>query len=185
VLLDRLVDPVVVTSSQTFLQSCRIGDLHPSAPYPSKSMSRNLFTIIGFQISSYAQIVNLGLAIFPERVTQNLAPLHLVPDSSSLTLECQVWSHEPTEFLENFEHFRNFGFGMLEIVISMQCNCLESSYLVNLSFCHTCSTCWTSLRMCNLWKLDFFRWWARDAALRMVSVILVAASSRHHRRTRQ
>jgi hypothetical protein len=46
-----------------------------------------------FQISSYAQIVNLGLAVFPEHVTPNLAPLHLVPDSSSLTLDYQVWSH--------------------------------------------------------------------------------------------
>jgi hypothetical protein len=97
--------------------------------------------IIGFQISSYAQIVNLGLAVFPEHDTPNLAPLHLVPDSSSLTLQCQVWSHEPTELPKNFEHFGNFGFGMLEIVISMQCNCLESGYLVNLSFRRTCSTC--------------------------------------------
>jgi hypothetical protein len=91
-LLDHLVDPVVVTSSQTFLQSCRIGDLHPSAPYLSKSLWRNLFMIIGFQILSYAQIVNLGLAVFPEHVTPNLAPLHLFPDSSCLTLECQVLS---------------------------------------------------------------------------------------------
>jgi hypothetical protein len=90
VLLNRLVDLVVVTSSQTFLQSFRIGDLHPSAPYLSKSLSRNLCTIIGSQISSYAQIVNLGLAVFPEHITPNLAPLCLVPDSSSLTLECQV-----------------------------------------------------------------------------------------------
>jgi hypothetical protein len=50
----------------------------------------------------------------------------------------------------------------LEIVNSMQCKRLESSYLVNLSFRRTCSTCWTSLRMCNLWKLEFFRWWARS-----------------------
>jgi hypothetical protein len=140
VLLDHLVDPAVVTSYQTFLQSFRIGDLHPSAPYLSKSMLRNLFTILGSQISSYAQIVNLGLAVFPEHVTPNLAPLHL-PDSSSLTLDYQVWSHEPTELPENFEHFGNFGFGMLEIVISMQCNCLESSYSVNLSFRRTCSSC--------------------------------------------
>jgi hypothetical protein len=97
--------------------------------------------IIGFQISSYAHIVNLGLAVFPEHVTPNLAPLHFVPDSSSLTLDYQVWSHEPTELPENFEHFGNFGFGMLEIVISMQCNCLESDYLVNLSFRRTYSTC--------------------------------------------
>jgi hypothetical protein len=97
--------------------------------------------IIGFQISSYAQIVNLGLAVFPEHVIPNLAPLHFVPDSSSLTFDYQVWSHEPTELPENFEHFGNFGFGMLEIVISMQCNFLESSYLVNLSFRRTCSTC--------------------------------------------
>jgi hypothetical protein len=141
VLLDRLVDPVVATSSQTFLQSCRIGDLHPSASYLPKSMLRDLFTIIGFQISNYAQIVNLGLAIFPEHVTPNLAPLHFVPDSSSLTLDYQVLSHESTELQEKFKHFGNFGFGMLEIVISMQCNCLESSYLVNLSFRCTCSTC--------------------------------------------
>jgi hypothetical protein len=141
VLLDRLVDPVVATSSQTFLQSCRIGDLHPSAPYLSKSLLRNLFTIIGFQISSYAQIVNLGLAVFPEHVTPNLAPLHFVPDSSSLTLECQVWSHGHSKLPTNGEHFRNFGFGMLEIVISMQCNCLEFGYLANLSFRRTCSTC--------------------------------------------
>jgi hypothetical protein len=46
--------------------------------------------IIGFQISSYAQIENLGLAVFPEHVTPNPEPLHFVPDSSSLTLECQV-----------------------------------------------------------------------------------------------
>jgi hypothetical protein len=110
VLLNRLVDPVVATSSQTFLQSCRIGDLHPSAPYLPKSLLRDLFTIIGFQISSYAQIVNLGLAVFPEHVTPNLAPLRLVPDSSSLTLEYEVWSHEPTELPEKFEHFGNFGF---------------------------------------------------------------------------
>jgi hypothetical protein len=97
--------------------------------------------IIGFQISSYAQIVNLGLAVFPKHVTPNVAPLHLVPDSSSLTLECQVWSHEPTELPEIFEHFGNFGFGMLEIVILTQCNCLESDYLVKLSFRPTCSTC--------------------------------------------
>jgi hypothetical protein len=108
-----------MTSSQTFLQSFCIGDLHPSAPYLSKSLSRNLCTIIGFQISSYAQIVNLGLAVFPEHVTPNLTPLHFVPDSSSLTLDYQVLSHEPTELPEKFEHFGNFGFGMLEIVISM------------------------------------------------------------------
>jgi hypothetical protein len=141
VLLNRLVDPVVMTSSQTVLQSFRIGDLHPSAPYLSKSLSRNLCTIICSQISSYAQIVNLGLAVFPEHITPNLAPLRLVPDSSSLTLECQVWSHEPTELPGKGEHFGNFGFGMLEIVISMQCNCLESGYLVNLSFRRICSTC--------------------------------------------
>jgi hypothetical protein len=85
--------------------------------------------VIGFQISSYAQIVNLGLAVFPEHVIPNPAPLYFVPDSSSLTLGCQVWSYEPTKFPENFEHFGNFGFEMLEIVNSMQCNCLESSYL--------------------------------------------------------
>jgi hypothetical protein len=140
-LLNRLVDPVVVTSSQTFLQSFRIGDLHPSASNLSNSLSRSICTIVGFQISSYAQIVNLGLAVFPKHVTPNLAPLHLVPDSSSLTLDYQVWSHEPTELPKFFEHFGNFGFGMLEIVNSMQCNCLESSYLVNLSFRRTCSTC--------------------------------------------
>jgi hypothetical protein len=61
--------------------------------------------IIVFQISSYAQIVNLGLAVFPEHVTLNLAPLHLVPDSSSLTLECQVLSHELAKLPENFENF--------------------------------------------------------------------------------
>jgi hypothetical protein len=185
VLLDRLVDPVVVTSSQTFLQSFRNSDLHPSAPNLSNSFSRSICTIIGFQISSYAQIVTLSLVVFPEHITPNLAPLHLVPDSSSLTLDYQVWSYEPTELPKKFEHFGNFGFGMLEIVNSMQCNCLESSYLVNLCFRHTCSTCWRSLRMCNLWKLKFFRWWARHAALRMVSVILVAATSRHHHQTRQ
>jgi hypothetical protein len=141
VLLDHLVDPVVVTSSQTFLQSFRNSDLHPSAPNLSKSLSRSICTIIGFHISSYAQIVNLGLAVFLEHVTPNLAPLHLVPDSSSLTLDYQVLSHEPTELPEKFEHFGNFGFGMLEIVNSMQCNCLESSYLANLSFRRTCSTC--------------------------------------------
>jgi hypothetical protein len=141
VLLDRLVDPVVVTSPQTFLQSFCTGDLPPSAPNLSKSLLRSICTIVGFQISSYAQIVNLVLAVFPEHVTPNLAPLRLVPDSSSLTFDYQVWSHEPTELPEKFEHFGNFGFGMLEIVISMQCNGLESSYLVNLSFRHTCSTC--------------------------------------------
>jgi hypothetical protein len=140
-LLNRLVDPVVVTSSQTFLQSFCIGDLHPSAPNLSKSLSRSICTIIGFQISSYAQIVNLDLAVFPEHVTPNLAPLCLVPDTPSLTLDYQVWSYEPTELPEKFEHFGNFGFGMLEIVNSMQCSCLESSYLVNLSFRRTCSTC--------------------------------------------
>jgi hypothetical protein len=88
--------------------------------------------IIGFQISSYAQIVSLGLVVFPEHVTPNLAPLFLTHP---------VWSHEPTELPENFEHFGNFGFVMLEIVISMQCNCLESDYLVKLSFHRTCSTC--------------------------------------------
>jgi hypothetical protein len=92
-------------------------------------------------MSSYAHIVNLGLAVFPEYVTPNLAPLHFVTDSSSLTLDYQVWSHEPTELSENFEHFKNFGFGMLEIVISMQCDCLGSDYLVKLSFRRTCSTC--------------------------------------------
>jgi hypothetical protein len=61
--------------------------------------------IIVFQISSYAQIVNLGLAVFPEHVTLNLAPLHLVPDSSSLTLEFQVLSHELAKLPENFENF--------------------------------------------------------------------------------
>jgi hypothetical protein len=141
VLLDRLVDPVVVTSSQTVLQSRRIGDLHPSAPYLSKSLLRNLFMIIGFQLSSYAQIVNLGLVVFPEHDTPNLAPLHLVPDSSSLTLDYPVWSHEHTKLPGKGEHFGEFGLGRLEIVISMQCNCLESDYLVNLSFRHTCSTC--------------------------------------------
>jgi hypothetical protein len=141
VLLNRLVDPVVATSSQTFLQSCRIGDLHPSAPYLSKSLSRNLCTIIGFQISSYAQIVNLGLAVFPEHITLNLAPLHFVPDSSSLTLDYQVCLMNLPSCRKNFEHFGKFGFGMLEIFISMQCNCLESSYLVNLSFRRICSTC--------------------------------------------
>jgi hypothetical protein len=139
--MNRLVDPVVVTSSQTFRQSFRNSDLHPSATNLSKSLSRSICTIIGFQISSYAQIVNLGLAVFPEHVIPNLAPLCLVPDSPSLTLDYQVWSHEPTELPENFEHFGNFCFGMLEIVNSMQCNCLESSYLVNLSFRRTCSTC--------------------------------------------
>jgi hypothetical protein len=64
--------------------------------------------ILGFQMSSYAQIVNLGLAVFPEHVTSNLA---------SLFLTHPVWSHEPTELPENFEHFGNFGFGMLKIVI--------------------------------------------------------------------
>jgi hypothetical protein len=141
VLLNRLVDPVVVTSSQTFRQSFSNSDLHPSAPNLSKSLSRSFCTIIGFQISSFAQIVNIGLAVFPEHVFPNLAPLHLVPDSPSLTLDYQVWSYEPTELPEKFEHFGNFGFGMLEIVNSMQCNCLESSYLVNLSFRRTCSTC--------------------------------------------
>jgi hypothetical protein len=174
-----------VTSSQTFLQSFRIVIYPQVPPNLSKSSSRSICTIIGFQISSFAQIVNLGLAVFPEHIIPNLEPLHLVPDSSSFTLDYQVWSHEPTELPEKFEHFGNFGFGMLEIVNSMQCNRLESSYLVNLSFRRTCSTCWTSLRMCNLWKLEFFRWWARHAALRMVSVILVAATSRHHRQTRQ
>jgi hypothetical protein len=67
--------------------------------------------IIGFQISSYAQIVNLGLVVFPEHITPNLAPLHLVPDSSSLTLECQVWSHEHTELPGKSEHLGNFGLG--------------------------------------------------------------------------
>jgi hypothetical protein len=61
--------------------------------------------IISFQISSYAQIVNLGLAVFPEHVTPNLAPLHLVPESSSLTLECQVLSPELAKLPENFEIF--------------------------------------------------------------------------------
>jgi hypothetical protein len=70
---------------------------------------------IGFQISSYAQIVNLGLAVFPEHVTPYLAPLHFVPDSSSLTLDYKVWSHEPTKLPENCEHFGNFGFGILEL----------------------------------------------------------------------
>jgi hypothetical protein len=97
--------------------------------------------IIGFQLSSYAQIVNIGLAIFPEHVTPNLAPLHLVPDSSSLTLECQVWSHEHTELPGKGEHLENFGFGNVGNVISMQGNCLESDYLVNLSFRRTRSTC--------------------------------------------
>jgi hypothetical protein len=73
-------------------------------------MLRDLFTIIGFQISSYAEIVNLGLAVFLEHVTPNLAPLHLVADSSSLTFDYQVLSHEPTELLENFEHLGNLGF---------------------------------------------------------------------------
>jgi hypothetical protein len=141
VLLDRLVDPVVVTSSKTFLQSFRNSDLHPSAPNLSKSLSRSICTIIGVQISSYAQIVNLDLVIFPEHCIPNLAPLHFVPDSSSLTFDYQVWSYEPTELPEKFEHFGNFGFKMLEIDDSMQCNCLESSYLVNLSFRRTCSTC--------------------------------------------
>jgi hypothetical protein len=75
--------------------------------------------ITGFRISSYAQIVNLGLVVFTEHITPNLAPLHFVPDSSSLTLDYQVWSHEPTKLPKNFEHFGNFGFGMLEMVISM------------------------------------------------------------------
>jgi hypothetical protein len=79
--------------------------------------------IIGFQISSYAQIVNLGLVVFPEHVTPNLAPLHLVPNSPSLTLDYQVWSHKPTELPDYCEHFGNFGFGILKIVISTQCNC--------------------------------------------------------------
>jgi hypothetical protein len=132
---------MVVAFSQTLLQSFCVGDLHPSAPYLSKSLPRNLFLIIGFQISSYAQTVNLGLAVFLEHVTSNLAPLHFVPDSSSLSLDYQVWSHEPIKLPEKCEHFGNFGFGILEVVISMQCNCLESDYLVNLSFRHTCSTC--------------------------------------------
>jgi hypothetical protein len=93
--------------------------IYTECPYLSKSLLRDLFAIIGFQISSYAQIVNLGLAVFPEHITPNLAPLRLVPDSSSLTLDYQVWSHEPTELPEKFEHFGNFGFGMLEIVNSM------------------------------------------------------------------
>jgi hypothetical protein len=97
--------------------------------------------IIGFQISSYAQIVNLHLVVFPEHVTPNLAHLHLVPDSSSLTLECQVWSHEHTKLPGNGKHVGSFGLGMLKIVISMLCNWLESGYLVNLSFRRTCSTC--------------------------------------------
>jgi hypothetical protein len=105
-----------------------MGDLRPSAPYLTKSLSRNLFTIIGSQISSYAQIVNLVLAVFPEHVTPNLAPLRLVPDSYSLTLDYQVWSHEPTKLPENFEHFGNFGFGMLEIVI--RCSATVSSLII-------------------------------------------------------
>jgi hypothetical protein len=122
---------------------CRVsaGVIYTECPYLSKSLLRDLFTIIGFQISSYALIVNLGLVVLPEHITPNLAPLHLVPDSSSLTLDYQVWSHEPIELPEKFEHFGNFSFGILEIVISMQCNCLESDYLVNLSFRRTCSTC--------------------------------------------
>jgi hypothetical protein len=183
-LLDRLVNPVVVTFPPAFVQGCRISDLHPSAPYLSKSLPTNLFMIIGFQISSYAQIVNQGLTVFPEHVTPNLAPLHLVPDSSSLTLECQVCLRT-CQVARKLKKIVNCGFGMLEIVISMQCNCPESDYLVNWSFRRACSTCWTSLRMCNLWKLKYFRWWARHAALRMVSVILVAATSRHHHWTRQ
>jgi hypothetical protein len=97
--------------------------------------------IIGFQIPSYAQIVNLGLVVFPEHVTPNHASLHLVPDSSSLTLECQVLSPELAKLPGNGEHFGNFGLGILEIVISLQRNCLEFNYLVNLSFCRTCCTC--------------------------------------------
>jgi hypothetical protein len=58
--------------------------------------------IIGFQISSYAQIVNVGLTVFLEHVTPNLAPLHLVPESSSLTLECQVLSPELAKLPEKF-----------------------------------------------------------------------------------
>jgi hypothetical protein len=57
--------------------------------------------IIDFRISSYAQIVHLGLAVFPEHVIPNLAPLRLVLDSPSLTFDYQVWSYEPTELLEN------------------------------------------------------------------------------------
>jgi hypothetical protein len=141
VLLNRLVDPVVVTSSQTFLQNFCIVIYTQVLPIYPNSLSRSICTIIGFQISSFAQLVNLDLAVFPEHVIPNLAPLHLVPNSSSFTLDYQVWSHEPTELSEKFEHFGNFGFGMLEIVNSMQCNCLKSSYLVNLSFRRTCSTC--------------------------------------------
>jgi hypothetical protein len=110
--LDPQVDPVVVIFSQTFLQSFRIGDPHPSAPYLSKALPRNLFMIIGFQIASYAQIVKLGLAFFPEHVTPNLAPLHLVPDSSSLTLECQVLSPNLQSCQKILKFFiGNFGFG--------------------------------------------------------------------------
>jgi hypothetical protein len=128
VLLNRLVDPVVVTSSQTFLQSFCIGDLHPGAPYLFKSLSRNPFMIIGFQISSFSQIVNLGLAVFPEHVTPNLAPLRLVPDSSSFTLDYQVWSHEPTELPENFEHFGNFGSECWKL--SIRCSATVSSLAI-------------------------------------------------------
>jgi hypothetical protein len=71
--------------------------------------------IIGLQISSYAQIVNLGLAVFPEHITPSFTPLHVVPNSSSLTLDCQFWSHEPTNLPGNGEHFGNLSFGILEI----------------------------------------------------------------------
>jgi hypothetical protein len=127
-LLNRLVDPVVVTCSQTFLQSFRNSDLHPSAPILSKSLSRSICTIIGFQISSCAQIVNLDLVVFPEHVIPNLAPLHFVPDTSSLTLDYQVWSYEPTELPEKFEHFGNVGFRMWKL--SIRCSATVSSLAI-------------------------------------------------------
>jgi hypothetical protein len=84
--------------------------------------------IIGFQISSYAQIVNLGLPVFPEHVTPNLAPLHLVPDSSSLTLEGQVLSPELAKLPENFENF--LGSLVLEVEIVIRCSATVSSLTI-------------------------------------------------------
>jgi hypothetical protein len=101
-----------------------------------------------FQIWSYAQIVYLGLVVF--RIT-SLRILHLwtlVLPNLAQPLNAKFCLTNWPSCQKNWK-FWELWFLHFEILILMQCDYLESEYLVNLSFYRTCSTCWTSLRICD------------------------------------
>jgi hypothetical protein len=58
----------------------------------------------------------------------SLRILHHVPDSSSLTLERQVLSHEPTKLCRKIENFGNFGFWISKL--SFWCSVAVSSLTI-------------------------------------------------------